>query len=345
MTLSQNVRTRLLACDRRQSVLQRRGAQEHQVESYSPYGHQSLGSGALGFNGEYLEPGTGHYLLGNGYRAYNPVLMRFNRPDSWSPFGRGGLNAYAYCVGDPVNRSDPTGHFSWWSLIGAAGFGLSVLTMGAATPIGVAGALLGAANTAVDVGRLENKGGLGWVGPTLGLLSVGVGTVLGARWLWNRLGSRAGALASGDDVLELSALERLPDVVMRDIVKNLIGDDLVNLALTSRAMRRNVTENLTPLWPTAAKEDFNTLRRVVLGYEPGHLPAQVIQNPAYRNAALEFPLVVQQRWVPYSDMTSAQFTSTPYHRRTVFQRFAAEKNLLRRRMGSPFYRPFWQYFY
>ncbi len=38
--------------------------------------------------------------------------MRFNSPDSLSPFGRGGLNAYAYCQGDPINRSDPGGHIS-----------------------------------------------------------------------------------------------------------------------------------------------------------------------------------------------------------------------------------------
>jgi RHS repeat-associated protein len=57
-----------------------------------------------------LEPHLGWYFLGNGYRAYNPTLMRFHSPDSWSPFGRGGLNAYMYCVGDPVNSSDPTGH-------------------------------------------------------------------------------------------------------------------------------------------------------------------------------------------------------------------------------------------
>jgi len=31
---------------------------------------------------------------------------------SWSPFGGGGLNAYMYCVGDPVNRADPTGHIT-----------------------------------------------------------------------------------------------------------------------------------------------------------------------------------------------------------------------------------------
>ncbi|EPJ83956.1 hypothetical protein CFII68_18000, partial [Pseudomonas sp. CFII68] len=43
-------------------------------------------------------------------RAFNPVLMRFNSPDSSSPFGEGGLNSYAYCIGDPINRIDPTGH-------------------------------------------------------------------------------------------------------------------------------------------------------------------------------------------------------------------------------------------
>ncbi|WP_162888795.1 RHS repeat-associated core domain-containing protein, partial [Pseudomonas savastanoi] len=63
-----------------------------------------------GFNVEQIDTVTGHYLLGNGYRAYNPVLMRFNSPDSFSPFGEGGLNAYGYCAGDPVNRSDPGGH-------------------------------------------------------------------------------------------------------------------------------------------------------------------------------------------------------------------------------------------
>jgi hypothetical protein len=36
--------------------------------------------------------------------------MRFNSPDSWSPFGEGGLNAYGYCGGDPRNRVDPNGH-------------------------------------------------------------------------------------------------------------------------------------------------------------------------------------------------------------------------------------------
>ncbi|MCE5978270.1 RHS repeat-associated core domain-containing protein [Pseudomonas sp. JR33AA] len=55
---------------------------------------------------------TGCYHLGNGRRTYNPVLMRFHSADSLSPFSDGGLNAYAYCAGDPINRVDPSGAFS-----------------------------------------------------------------------------------------------------------------------------------------------------------------------------------------------------------------------------------------
>lgn len=66
---------------------------------------------AMGFNGE-LHETQGWQLLGNGRRAYNPILMRFHSPDPLSPFGRGGINAYAYCGNDPINRTDPTGR-SW----------------------------------------------------------------------------------------------------------------------------------------------------------------------------------------------------------------------------------------
>jgi RHS repeat-associated protein len=112
---SGTAQTRLLATDRQRSVLSMLNAKPPSSFAYTPYGHRPLGSGLLsllGFNGERPDPVTGHYLLGNGYRAFNPVLLRFNSPDSWSPFGEGGLNAYAYCVGDPVNRYDPTGHVS-----------------------------------------------------------------------------------------------------------------------------------------------------------------------------------------------------------------------------------------
>ncbi|NAT15457.1 hypothetical protein CU666_02635 [Pseudomonas syringae pv. actinidifoliorum] len=115
--------TTLLATDQQRSVLQLVGKAGTEPIAYSPYGHHPAESGLtslLGFNGERRDPVTGHYLLGNGYRAYNPVLMRFNSPDSLSPFGEGGLNAYGYVGGDPVGFVDETGHMpfkkSWNNL-------------------------------------------------------------------------------------------------------------------------------------------------------------------------------------------------------------------------------------
>lgn len=103
----------LMTTDQQSSVLNAVTAEQHLRMAYSSYGHRDVVDavpGLPGFNGEHPDPMTGHYLLGNGYRAYNPVLMRFNSPDSLSPFGEGGLNPYAYCIGDPINSRDPTGH-------------------------------------------------------------------------------------------------------------------------------------------------------------------------------------------------------------------------------------------
>jgi RHS repeat-associated protein len=107
------LQTQLLATDQQRSVVALLDATRADQLAYSPYGHRQPENGLLsllGFNGERPDPVTGCYLLGNGYRAFSPVLMRFYCADSWSPFGRGGINAYGYCLGDPVNSADPTGH-------------------------------------------------------------------------------------------------------------------------------------------------------------------------------------------------------------------------------------------
>ncbi|MCU1763792.1 RHS repeat-associated core domain-containing protein [Pseudomonas sp. 14P_8.1_Bac3] len=114
-------RTLLLAADTGNSILVELGGGEPNSLAYSAYGGQSAPraiASHLGFNGELSERQIGWYLLGKGYRAYNPVLMRFLKPDRLSPFGKGGLNAYMYCRGDPLNFLDPTGKLNIPKLLG-----------------------------------------------------------------------------------------------------------------------------------------------------------------------------------------------------------------------------------
>lgn len=89
--------------------------------AYTAYGYQPSLSTSLGFTGQLREPIVGWYMLGNGRRVYNPVIMRFHSPDAQAPFGKGGLNAYCYCGGDPLNNIDPTGQ--WKEAITAWTFG------------------------------------------------------------------------------------------------------------------------------------------------------------------------------------------------------------------------------
>ncbi|WP_059404998.1 RHS repeat-associated core domain-containing protein [Pseudomonas sp. RIT-PI-q] len=118
---SGKVERSLLAIDQKNSVLSVLDATgpRHQL-AYAPYGYHRPENGQLsllGFNGERRDPITGSYHLGNGYRQFNPVLMRFNSPDNMSPFDKGGVNAYAYCEGEPILRSDPDGRFFQSALI------------------------------------------------------------------------------------------------------------------------------------------------------------------------------------------------------------------------------------
>jgi RHS repeat-associated protein len=102
--------TTLLATDAPGSVL--RQLSSHLHYNYTPFGYdapRANGGPLLGFNSQLLDLSC-TYLLGSGYRAYNPTTMRFNSPDSLSPFNGGGINTYAYCSNDPINNVDPSGH-------------------------------------------------------------------------------------------------------------------------------------------------------------------------------------------------------------------------------------------
>ncbi|MBF8777182.1 RHS repeat-associated core domain-containing protein [Pseudomonas fulva] len=104
--------TGALATDNGGSILAVDEKDARRAYSYTPYGFRSLRCGKrdpLGFNGELQEYFTNYYMLGNGHRGLHQHV--FLSPDGLSPFNRGGINAYAYSSGDPINHIDPSGKF------------------------------------------------------------------------------------------------------------------------------------------------------------------------------------------------------------------------------------------
>lgn len=101
--------TLLTAVNSQNSITNSSHRDRTQSLTYSAYGHSHIDR-ILGYTGQRYDRFTNLYILGNGYRAYSSHLMRFFSPDTLSPFGNGGRNAYAYCGGDPTNHIDPSGH-------------------------------------------------------------------------------------------------------------------------------------------------------------------------------------------------------------------------------------------
>ncbi|WP_460418244.1 RHS repeat domain-containing protein [Pseudomonas sp. microsymbiont 2] len=169
--------TILIGCDAQGSA---RLEVKEQVRSrrYTAHGAEAdEGEQPFGYAGLRREPLTGWYIPA-GYRPYDPMLMCFLAPDSESPFGRGGINPYAYCAGDPVNRIDPDGH-SWvtWALAGvglALGAAITLASLGTAMPA-VAGLFAG------GLGSLSASGA--WAIGTAALNAVSLGTGVAAMAL------------------------------------------------------------------------------------------------------------------------------------------------------------------
>jgi RHS repeat-associated protein len=206
--IGNSLQTILLATSQSKSVLAEVNRGEVSQMTYSVYGHLSgihLPSTHLGFNGECRQRHTGWYMLGNGYRAYNPVLMRFHSPDKLSPFGAGGLNPYTYCAADPINHRDPSGRIALPVILSQlAGVGGGVSSLGGmalslstsarfsgqgvlALGTGATGVLLGAAavaNPASVIAPVLASAGItaGVASMTLAYRAARAATARGTQW-------------------------------------------------------------------------------------------------------------------------------------------------------------------
>lgn len=111
LAIMESASTLLAGTDPHHSITLRLSPTITQLTSYTPYGFSSACAVDLaGFNGTKYDATSGCYLLGNGYRAYSPTLMRFLSADNLSPFKAGGLNAYNFVGDDPINYQDNSGH-------------------------------------------------------------------------------------------------------------------------------------------------------------------------------------------------------------------------------------------
>ncbi len=127
----------------------------------------------IGYAGQRRDPVTGCYHLGQGYRMYNPRLIRFNAADSMSPFGKGGINSYAYCLGDPINKKDPSGHFAILSLLIGSIVGAVVGATISAAAEGIKSAITG---ESFDWKQVAIGTALGFISGGFGAAAIGVKT-------------------------------------------------------------------------------------------------------------------------------------------------------------------------
>ena len=121
------------------------------------------------YRGYYFDCETGFYFLQTRY--YDPEVGRFLNMDSIEyadPESVNGINLYAYCINDPVNYYDPSGHFIISLIVGLT----------------IAGAVIGGTVSGISA---YNNGARGW--EVVG--AVAEGAVVGGA-----IGAAAGALAA-----------------------------------------------------------------------------------------------------------------------------------------------------
>ncbi len=101
---------------------------------YDAYGNCTVSGDAtlaqwckIRYRGYYFDAETGFYWVQTRY--YNPEWCRWISPDTLDyldPETAHGLNLYAYCGNDPVNFTDPSGHFVLISFLIGLGIGAAI---------------------------------------------------------------------------------------------------------------------------------------------------------------------------------------------------------------------------
>lgn len=128
------------------------------------------------YEGKYLEAESGLILF--GARWYDPLVGRFTAPDDIIDVKHlalpDGLNRYAFENNDPINHTDPTGHWSLSAIFGVviaavlvvAAIAITIATAGAATPLlgAVVGALAsaGVAGITYSIKHQDDDAGVFW---------------------------------------------------------------------------------------------------------------------------------------------------------------------------------------
>ncbi len=197
------------------------------------------------YRGYRYDADTGFYYLQSRY--YDPAICRFINADEYSDTDDGllGFNMFAYCLNNPINRSDPNGSWSlpnWAKVaIGAvatvAAVAVTVATGGAAAPvlIGVASSTIGGAATnaikhRVTTGSWKGAGKAALDGAANGFMTGGLsalgGSVIGGavRTVKNaRAGITIGKMGSFDKVAELANTRHYSGLKEFNLINKVIG--------------------------------------------------------------------------------------------------------------------------
>ena len=199
----------------------------------------------LRYRGYYYDTETGWYYLQSRY--YDPIVKRFINADSYQDTDDGylGLNMFAYCLNDPVNREDANGLWSWkkalkivvGAVATAAAVAVTVATGGAAAPvlIGVAtstvsGAAVRAVSHRVATGSWAGAGKAALDGAVDGFMSGGLcalgGSVIGgaARTIKNaRSGITIGKVGQFEDVAEIAKVRHYSGLKEFKLIEKTLG--------------------------------------------------------------------------------------------------------------------------